>query len=393
MAALFSAGFGWLVEHVWFLKEPLDWLIGDQEALDGMAKTWENVSDYLKDTSDDLRNWVKNDTSGWTGKDSDQYRLFGADRADTYAGVATAAGGIASLVRTCKIVLKVVRDIVRDIISEAIGKLISICLRWAPAVAAAGAGLAGAIAECIPVAVKWANKALEACRKLTKAFSNAGGLFRKLDDILVNAKTALSKSGDDFVSVLKKGIDADIRRSMADFSVTGMAKDALGEAKKVAVDGFKSAPAEVLPRLGIEATKESTKFHDWEDKAKDSGGWRTWRDRGPRKRRSARKRTADESGPHPAPDPRVPDHPRPRLPARRDDLQLLLEQGRDRRPERSQSHHRCQLVRPARPGDPARLRLRVRVPRHGHEQGQRQRCYHDRARLPPARTHRQAGGG
>ncbi|GGU47023.1 WXG100-like domain-containing protein [Lentzea flava] len=278
LAALFSAGFGWLVEHVWFLKEPLDWLIGDQEALDGMAKTWESVSKYLEDTSDDLRNWVKNDTTGWTGKDSDQYRAFGADRADTYAGVATAAGGIASLVRTCKIVLKVVRDIVRDIISEAIGKLISICLRWAPAVAAAGAGIAGAIAECVPVAVKWANKALEACRRLTKAFGNAGKLFGKLDNILVNAKTALSKSGDDFVNVLKKGIDADIRRSMADFSVTGMAKDALGEAKKVAVDGFKTAPAESLPKLGIEATKESTKFRDWEDEGKDGGGWRTWRD-------------------------------------------------------------------------------------------------------------------
>ncbi|SMD12357.1 hypothetical protein [Lentzea albidocapillata] len=278
MAALLSAGFGWLIEHVDFLKEPLDWLVGDQEALDGMAKTWESVSGYLKDTSDDLRNWVKNDTTGWTGKDSDQYRLFGADRADTYAGVATAAGGIASLVRTCKIVLKVVRDIVRDIIAEAIGKLISICIRWAPAVAAAGAGLAGAIAECVPTAIKWANKALEACRKLTKAFSNAGGLFKKLDDILVNAKTALSKSGDDFVNVLKKGIDADIRRSMADFSFTGMAKDALGEAKTVAVDGIKSAPADFLPKLGVEATKESTKFNDWEDKAKDGGGWRTWRD-------------------------------------------------------------------------------------------------------------------
>lgn len=73
-------------------------------------------------------------------------------------------------------------------------------------------------------------------------------------------------------------VDADIRRSMADFSVIGMAKDALGEAKKVAVDGLKTAPAEFLPKLGIEATKESTKFHDWEDKAKDGGGWRTWRD-------------------------------------------------------------------------------------------------------------------
>lgn len=219
-------------------------------ALDGITKTWENVSGYLKGTSDDLRNWVKNDTTGWTGKDSDQYRLFGADRADTYAGVATAAGGIASLVRTCKIVLKVVRDIVRDIISEAIGKLISICLRWAPAVAEAGAGLAGAIAECIPVAVKWANKALEACRRLTKAFSNAGGLFKKVDDILVNAKTSLSKSGDDFVTVLKKGIDADIRRSMADFSVTGWPRTRWGRPGRSRSTASRPRPPSSCPSWG-----------------------------------------------------------------------------------------------------------------------------------------------
>ncbi|TWP52543.1 hypothetical protein FKR81_09480 [Lentzea tibetensis] len=278
MAGLLSAGFGWLIEHVDFLREPLDWLVGDQEALDGMAKTWEAVSGYLKETADDLRNWVENDSSAWSGKDSEQYRAFGADRADTYAGVATAAGGIAGLVRTCKIVLKVVRDIVRDIIAEAIGKLIAICLRWAPAVAAFGAGIAGAVAECVPTAIKWANKALEFCRKLTKAFSNASRLFKKLDDILVNAKTALSKGGDNFVDVLKKSIEADNARRVADFSWSGMAKDALGEAKKVAVDGIKSTPADFLPKLGIEATKESTKFRDWEDKAKDGGGWRTWRD-------------------------------------------------------------------------------------------------------------------
>ncbi|WP_157985212.1 hypothetical protein [Lentzea terrae] len=79
-------------------------------------------------------------------------------------------------------------------------------------------------------------------------------------------RRALSKSSDDFVNVLKKGIDADIRRNMADFSVTDMAKDALGEARKVAVEGMKSAPADFLPQLGVEATKESTKFKDWADK-------------------------------------------------------------------------------------------------------------------------------
>jgi hypothetical protein len=66
------------------------------------------------------------------------------------------------LVTTCKAVLKVVRDIVRDLISEAVGKLISICLRWVPAVAA--------------------------CRKLTRVFTKAGGLFTGLERLLGHSK-------------------------------------------------------------------------------------------------------------------------------------------------------------------------------------------------------------
>jgi hypothetical protein len=62
IAGLLSAGFGWLIEHVDFLREPLDWLVGDQQTLDGMAKTWASVSSYLTDTATDLGNAVKNDT-------------------------------------------------------------------------------------------------------------------------------------------------------------------------------------------------------------------------------------------------------------------------------------------------------------------------------------------
>ena len=54
LAGLFSAGFGWLMEHVSFLREPLDWLTGDQQTLDGMAQTWSSVSSYLTETATDL---------------------------------------------------------------------------------------------------------------------------------------------------------------------------------------------------------------------------------------------------------------------------------------------------------------------------------------------------
>lgn len=275
LAGLASAGFGWLMEHVSFLSEPLDWLTGDQQTLDGMAQTWSSVSSYLDETSTTLKDAVSGDTAGWSGQDSEAYRAFGHDRAATYSAVSTAARGMSLLITMCKTILKVVRDIIRDLISEAIGKLVSICLRWAPAAPAFGAGVAGAVAECVPKAVAYANKALEWCRKLTKAFSKASSLFKKLDDVLGKAQTALAKRGGDFATGLRESATglrefAEVRHA-GDFSWGGMAKDALGEARKVVVDGVTGLPKDIGPALGKEFLKEGSKVVD-------DVGWKSWRE-------------------------------------------------------------------------------------------------------------------
>ncbi|SDG04329.1 hypothetical protein SAMN05216553_10541 [Lentzea fradiae] len=271
LAYLVSAGFGWMFEHVSFLREPLDWLTGDQQTLDGMAQTWSSVSSYLDEISTDLKNAVDKDAGQWAGQDSARYREFGADRADTYGAVGTAARGMSILITICKTILKVVRDIVRDLITEAIGKLVSICLRWAPAMAALGAGIAGAVAEGVPVAVRYAQKCIEWCRKLTKAFGKAGGLFKKLDDVLANASVNLAKRGDDFVTVLKQAAKADLARKAQDFTVGAMLRDAGAGAKKVVVDGVTGLPKDIGPAMVEEFRKEGAKIVD-------NRGWKDWRE-------------------------------------------------------------------------------------------------------------------
>ncbi|WP_394621181.1 hypothetical protein JNUCC0626_19440 [Lentzea sp. JNUCC 0626] len=271
LAYLFSSGLGWLFEHVSFLKDPLDWLTGDQQTLDGMARTWQSVGSYLDEISTDLKSAIDQDAGQWLGDDSVAYRTFGHDRADTYAAVGTAASGMGILITICRTILKVVRDIVRDLITEAVGKLISICLRWAPAMAAFGAGVAGAVAECVPTAVRYANKCLEWCRKLTSAFGKAGGLFKKLDDILANASKNLTKSGDDFVTVLRAAESADLARKTRAFDLGQMASEAGQATRKVVVDGLTGLPKDIGPAMGEEFRKEVAKV--W-----DNGGWLDWRE-------------------------------------------------------------------------------------------------------------------
>lgn len=260
LAGIISMGFGWLMEHVDFLHEPLDWLTGDQEQLDSMSKTWGNVSNHMEQVSTDLKQWVATDAGQWQGQEFREYEGWGTDRAETYASVAAGAQGISVLINVCKTILNVVRGIVRDLISEAVGKLISICLRWAPAVAAFGAGIAGAVAECIPVAVKYANKALGWCKKLSKAFSNATGMFKKLEGAFEKAIQFLSKKGDDAVRGVQNWAVAQALTTKA--TNLDALKYGLSEAKTGLVDGLKNAPKDSIPKLGVDLGKEGAKVFD-----------------------------------------------------------------------------------------------------------------------------------
>ena len=47
LGELGAAGVGWVIEHVEFLHEPLDWLAGDPTQITAQARTWHNMSREL----------------------------------------------------------------------------------------------------------------------------------------------------------------------------------------------------------------------------------------------------------------------------------------------------------------------------------------------------------
>src|SRR5262245_11106987 len=44
VGALATAGIGWLIEHLSFLREPLDWLAGNGDRIKAAVGTWNQVS-------------------------------------------------------------------------------------------------------------------------------------------------------------------------------------------------------------------------------------------------------------------------------------------------------------------------------------------------------------
>ncbi|WP_410562907.1 WXG100 family type VII secretion target [Amycolatopsis sp. cmx-4-61] len=199
IGTLASAAVGWAMEFFPWLCEPLDWLTGDQTALENMVGTWENVGKELEKIGTDLQDTVKKDSAAWEGASADAYRAFAEDRAATYAGVATGANAIAKLVDICKTILSVVRSIVRDLISECVGKLISIACRYVgPALPV------GMATEGTAEAVKTGSKCMEWIKKLVRAFKKAQELFHRITDIFGRVKGALKRGAESLPGPLKK---------------------------------------------------------------------------------------------------------------------------------------------------------------------------------------------
>lgn len=190
LGSLASWGVGWLIEHVWFLREPFDALMGDPNEISGMAGTWQNIGDEIKTVADGYRRAAAG-TAEWEGKAGDAYRGMGAEFATSVEALSSAGKGMKGAVNGAGTVVNAVRGIVRDLIATAVGEIAAAALRWLAASAAtAGIAIGGAIADAVRLALKWADK--------------ISGWMHKLAEVLTNLSKHLDKLGATATSVRKK---------------------------------------------------------------------------------------------------------------------------------------------------------------------------------------------
>jgi hypothetical protein len=90
-----------------------------------------------------------------------------------------------------------------------------------------GAGIAGVVAEGVPSRCATRRSASSGA-----ASSPGRSARKKLDDVLANASVDLAKRGDDFVTMLNQGANADITRAMQDIGLA-MAEEFREEGVKI----------------------------------------------------------------------------------------------------------------------------------------------------------------
>lgn len=223
LAKLISLGLGWVIEHVAFLREPLDWVSGDQAYLDRMTGIWKGVGAELNKAADDLHRMYRTDTEGWKGLAADAYRGFCADRVEMFRGLAAGADSVSALFVQCKAILAVVRTIIRDLITDFVGKVAAMLLRYPPPATPAAAP------EAVRMAATYAQKIMDWVRKVQKAFGNATELFQNLTRQFTRARGLLSSVDDAVMTTL----DATMRET----------RDALARElpKKIVEEGIKES--------------------------------------------------------------------------------------------------------------------------------------------------------
>ncbi|MFJ8964394.1 hypothetical protein ACIRG5_33875 [Lentzea sp. NPDC102401] len=168
MGSLLSAGIGWLIEHIGFLKEGLDLLAGDPDAVNAMALTWSNIAKRMQETADKYTSTL-DALSQSQGAAVDGYRKAVQDFSNVVTGGANHATSAASAMTVAASAVGVVRGAVRDAIASFVSNAI---IKFAAASALTpitfGASQAAFIADTVVQGTITAGKNAKKISKVVK---------------------------------------------------------------------------------------------------------------------------------------------------------------------------------------------------------------------------------
>ncbi|GAY11034.1 hypothetical protein [Pseudonocardia sp. N23] len=191
--SLTSAGVGWAIEHISFLREPLDALAGDPDAIKAHAKTWANVSKHLKVVAGDGAAALDG-VSGWEGAAADAYRARAREWTSAIAAAGVEAARLANETMDTAASQATVRSIIRDAIADFVGGLIGPLLAAAAAsVVTVGTSLVAFVAMVVAKAITLARRFAHLIEKLLDTLGLASqrltDLIQRLGELAQKATT------------------------------------------------------------------------------------------------------------------------------------------------------------------------------------------------------------
>jgi len=210
LGTLASAGVGWLIEHISFLKQGLDELAGNPEAVTAKAVTWSNVSKQLTSSAADYEKSAA--TLGQSFSDGDAaaaYQATAKSYAATLRGAASHAQGASTAMNIGAALVGTERGLIRDMISSFVGELIikglaALAASWCTFGGTVAAFIADTVLEGSILAEKISTRIAKIVEKLETLAKSAG----KSKAAIETAANALKKVGKGLDKAVDKGVDA-----------------------------------------------------------------------------------------------------------------------------------------------------------------------------------------
>jgi hypothetical protein len=179
LQAVFAAGVGWLMEHVSFLREPLDKLMGDPKAIEGHAQSWKNIERRIYDATDFFVDEVNRSTAAWAAESAEAYRRCARGHAQSVQALGKIADGMSKATTIVGALVGVVRNTIRDIIAEVVGACISKAIQAATVVL-----IPKAIAEIAVLVGKTSTKILGLVKQLFASIKKVGVFTKQLQGLM-----------------------------------------------------------------------------------------------------------------------------------------------------------------------------------------------------------------
>ncbi|WP_329044348.1 hypothetical protein OG738_24435 [Amycolatopsis sp. NBC_01488] len=247
LGTLASAGVGWLIEHISFLKDGLDKLAGKPEAVTAKAVTWTNISKQLTETAESYEQQAKKVQQSFSDCGSaEAYQRTAESYVGVLRGAASHAGDASTAMNVGAALVGTERGLIRDMISSFVGELIikalaALAASWCTFGGTIAAFIADSVVEGGVLAEKISTRITKVVEKLESLAKGAG----KSKAALEGAANALKKVGKGVDKLVDKSVDtaANIERKANELKQAGKeAKSAEDTAK-----GWSDAAKERVP--------------------------------------------------------------------------------------------------------------------------------------------------
>lgn len=196
LGAISSAGVGWVLGAVSFLREPFDVLLGSPEAITSSARAWDGAAAQISSTAQEYRAASTEETKTWAGSSGDGYRGASARQSEGLGGLAEASRGLSRAMSGAGQALAKARKVVLDLINDAVRKIIEICIEalsmsWLTF----GSSVALGITRSVTQAVQTAQKLLSQIKDLVSALKKIIEAVRSVVKTVKEVKSLIEQIG------------------------------------------------------------------------------------------------------------------------------------------------------------------------------------------------------